>query len=193
MLASEEVEEGLHCNCHHRILCRGDLVTEFEELALKKITKDYLVDCIYANLNVTAGKYGISNTEISKRIGWDPAGFNQKYSRSNDIRITTFIKIFVALTDLVQEKEAEIGLDILGISKIKLDELITQHEIYVGALFNHISAVAEGRTVFLDTTKLIKTYKQMKPFVLVGRKSKKYSEREIGVYINYYKKVHDGQ
>lgn len=168
-------------------------MTEFEELALKKITKDYLINCIYSNLNITAGKYGLSNTEISKRIGWDPAGFNQKYSRSNDIRITTFIKIFVALTDLVQEKEAEAGLDILGDSVIKLDDLITGHEICAGALFNHISAVAEGKTTFLDTEELMETYRQMKPFVLVGRKSKKYSEREIGVYIDYYKRVLEDQ
>lgn len=162
-------------------------MTEFEELALKKITKDYLIDCVYTRLNVLAGRYGISNAEISKRIGWDPAGFNQKYNRSNDLRITTFIKIYVALADLIEEKEAELGLDSLVFTKIKLDELITQKELDVGALFNHISAAAEGNAAFLDKEVFSSTYKLMKPFVFVGKRNNKYNDREVGVYVNYYK------
>lgn len=162
-------------------------MTEFEELALKKITKDYLIDCVYTRLNVIAGRYGISNAEISKRIGWDPAGFNQKYNRSNDLRITTFIKIYVALADLIEEKEAEMGLDSLVSTKIRLDELITQKELDVGALFNHISAAAEGTAEFLNKEVFTGTYMLMKPFVFVGKKNNKYNEREVGVYVNYYK------
>ncbi len=164
-------------------------VTEFEELALKKITKDYLIDCVYTRLNVISGRYGISNAEISKHIGWDPAGFNQKYSRSNDLRITTFIKIYVALVDLIAEKEAEMGLDGLDASVIRLDELITQKELDTAALFNHISAAAEGKSEFLNMNKHKNTYKMMKPFVFVGKKSKKFSDKEIAVYISYYKTV----
>ncbi len=164
-------------------------MTEFEELALKKITKDYLIDCVYTRLNVIAGRYGISNAEISKHIGWDPAGFNQKYSRSNDLRITTFIKIYVALVDLIAEKEAELGLDGLESSQIRLDELITQQELDVGALFNHISAAAEGKSEFLNRDNYTSTYKLMKPFVFVGKRSKKFSDRETDVYIRYYKKA----
>lgn len=164
-------------------------MTEFEELALKKITKDYLVDCVYSRFNVIAGRYDISNAEISKRIGWDPAGFNQKYNRSNDLRITTFIKIYVALVDLIAEKEAELGLDSMVSTKIRLDELITQKELDVGALFNHISAAAEGNAQFLDKEEFLKTYILMKPFVFVGKRNKKYNDREVGVYVNYYKIV----
>jgi len=164
-------------------------VTEFEELALKKITKDYLVDCVYARINMLAGRYDISNAEISKRIGWDPAGFNQKYNRSNDLRITTFIKIYVALKDLIAEKEAELGLDNIASTNIKLDDFITQNELNVGALFNHISAAAEGRVEFLNDEVFAKTYQLMKPFVCVGKKNNKYSDREFEVYVNYYKKV----
>ncbi len=162
-------------------------MTEFDELALKKITRDYLIECIYSRLNVIAGQYGISNAEISKHIGWDPAGFNQKYSRSNDLRITTFIKIYVALTDLVKQKEAEIGLEM--VSTIQIEDLITQDAIDVGSLFNHISASVEGREEFLSTDSHKRTYSQIKPFILLGRKSKKFSEREIGVYIDYYKRL----
>jgi len=164
-------------------------VTEFEELALKKITKDYLVDCVYNRLNVISGRYGISNAEISKKIGWDPAGFNQKYNRSNDLRISTFIKIYVALADLIAEKEVEMGLDGIDTTKIRLDDLITQKELDVGALFNHISAAAEGSAEFLNEGRFAETFKQMKPFVCVGKKNNKYNDREIAVYIYYYKTV----
>lgn len=163
-------------------------MTEFEELALKKITKDYLVDCVYTRLNLIAGRYGISNSQISKRIGWDPAGYNQKYNRSNDLRITTFIKIYVALTGLISEKEAELELDGMETSNIQLDELITQKELDVGALFNHISAAAEGKVKLLDKLCFATTYKEMKPFVLVSKKKKRLSDKEIQVYINYYKR-----
>jgi hypothetical protein len=168
---------------------REVILTEFEELALNKITKDFLIDCVYTRLNVIAGRYGISNAEISKHIGWDPAGFNQKYSRSNDLRITTFIKIYVALIDLIAEKEVEMGLQGLGSSEIRLDELITQKELGAAALFNHISAAAEGKSEFLNRENHSNTYKMMKPFVFVGKKSKKFSDREIDVYISYYKTV----
>ncbi len=164
-------------------------MTEFEELSLKKITKDYLVDCVYARLNVISGRYGISNAEISKRIGWDPAGFNQKYNRHNDLRITTFIKIYVALADLIKEREADLVADGFEASTIRLDELITQKELSVGALFNHISAVAEGKATLLDGENFARTYMEMKPFVLVGKRKKKFSDREIEVYVNYYKRA----
>ena len=162
-------------------------MTEFEELALKKITKDYLVDCVYGRINLLSGKYGISNTDISKEVGWDPAGFNQKFNRSNDLRITTFIKIFVALTKLIAEKEDEMGMDGIASTKIQLDELITPEEIGVGELFNHISAAAEGNATFLDEPLYVETYRRMKPFVLVSKRNKRFSDREIEVYVHYYK------
>lgn len=160
-------------------------MTEFEELALKKITKDYLVDCVYTKINTIANQYGISNAEISKRIGWDPASFNQKYHRSNDLRISTFIKIYMALNELILQKEADCGLTIEQ-SYVSLNELITQNELNVGALFLHISAAAEGQTQFLQDKFFIEVYKSMKPFILVSKKNDKFSEREVEVYIKYY-------
>lgn len=164
-------------------------MTEFEELALKKLTKDYLIDCIFNELNVTTGRFGISNAEISKTIGWDSSGFNQKYSRSVDLRITTFIKIFVAIMQIIALREAEMGMDDLDSTKICLDDLITKHEIDIGALLLHISAAAEGKCEFLVGTEFIKTYLNMKPFVLVGKRNNKFSEREVNVYVKYYKIV----
>jgi hypothetical protein len=165
----------------------GDAVTEFEELALKKITKDYLIDCIFNELNVTTGRYGISNAEISKTIGWDPSGFNQKNSRNVDLRITTFIKIFVAIKQIIAAHEAEMGLEDIGSAEIHLNDLITQQELDIGALLLHISAAAEGKCEFLKGTEFVQAYLNMKPFVLVGKKNNKYSEREVDVYVKYYK------
>lgn len=162
-------------------------MTEFEELALKKITKDYLIDCIFNELNVVTGRYGISNAEISKTIGWDPSGFNQKNNRNVDLRITTFIKIFVAIKQIIAAQENEWGLDDFGSTPIGLTDLITQHEIDIGGLLLHISAAAEGKCEFLKGTEFIKTYLNMKPFVLVGKKNNKFSEREVDVYVKYYK------
>lgn len=164
-------------------------MTEFEELALKKITKDYLIDSIFNQLNAVTGKYGISNAEISKTIGWDPSGFNQKNSRNVDLRITTFIKIFVAIKQIIAFREAEFGLEDFCSSNISLEDLITQQELEIGALLLHISTAAEGKCDFLIGTEFVQTYLNMKPFVLVGRKNNKYSEREVNVYIKYYKMV----
>jgi hypothetical protein len=166
-------------------------LTEFEELALKKIAKEYLVDCVYGRINVIAGKYDISNADISKHIGWDPAGFNQKFNRSNDVRITTFIKIYVTLMELISEKEKDLDIEGIGLSEISLDELITPNEVAVGALFNHISASVEGNAEFLSVSSCADIYKKMKPFVLVSKHNKRFSDKEIAVYIHYYKMIAD--
>ncbi len=164
-------------------------MTEFEELALKKITKDYLVDSIYYRINLLSSKYGISNADISKKIGWDPAGFNQKYNRSNDLRITTFVRVYVAVVDLINEKEREI--EGLTPSKAGIDELITSDEVAIGVLFNHISAAAEGQEQFLNTPSLVKTYTEMRPFVLMGRRNQRFNDREMKVYIKYSNRQED--
>ena len=96
-------------------------------------------------------RYGISNVDISTYIGWDSAGFNQKFNRSNDLRITTFVKIYAALIDLISQKEMEMGLSASELSVIRLDELITPNEVNVAELFNHISHAVEGMTDFLST------------------------------------------
>ncbi len=167
-------------------------MTEFEEIALKKIIKDYLIDNVYRNINLLIGEYGISNAEISKHIGWDPAGYNQKYNRSNDLRITTFIKIYAAIMEIVSAKEKEYGYEALRLSEIRLSELLTEDEINLGFLFNHISAIAEGKVSFLGDKKLMDTYTGLRLYVMKGRKNKKFNEREIDVYIKFYKKIESG-
>lgn len=164
-------------------------MTEFEEIALKKIIKEFLIENVYYRINLLIGKYGISNAEISKRIGWDPAGYNQKYNRSNDLRMSTFIKIYVALLEIIGEKEKEYGFEDLELSKIDLNKLITEEELDIARLFNHISAAAEGKTEFLCSRQFAETYLSLKSFVLLGRKNNKFSNREIDVYITYYKTI----
>ena len=162
-------------------------MTEFEELTLKKITKEFMMDNVYSRFNKVMGVYGISNSEISKQIGWDPAGFNQKYSRNNDLRLTTFVKIYVALIDLISEKEAELGLGNPDTVTVGLGEFLTHNELEIGRLYNHISAAAENKSEFLSEEKYVAIYKRMKPFVIVGKKNKKFSDQEINVYTDHYK------
>lgn len=164
-------------------------MTEFEEITIKKIIKYFLIDNIYYQINLICGRFGITNSEISKRIGWDPAVYNQKYNRSNDLRMTTFIKIYVAIEEIIEEKENEFGYSGMELSKIRLDELITQKELDLCKLFNHVSAVAEGRADFLEKDRLVKIYVSMKSFVLLNKKSKRFNNREIDVYVKYYKEL----
>jgi len=164
-------------------------MTEFEEITIKKFIKYFLIDSIYYQINLVCGKFGISNSEISKRIGWDPAVYNQKYNRSNDLRMTTFMKIYVAIEEIIEEKEKKFGYSDLELSKVRFDELITQKELDLCRLFNHVSAVAEGRTESFNREHLVQSYLSMKSFVLLGKKSKKFTDREIDVYVTYYKSL----
>lgn len=162
-------------------------MTEFEEITIKKMIRYFLIDSVYYRINLICDAFGISNSQISKRIGWDPAVYNQKYNRSNDLRMTTFLKIFVAIEEIIEEKEKKSGYSGLGLDEIHLDEFITQKELDICRLFNHVSAVAEGKTDFLDKKHLIETFLSMKSFVLIGKKSRRFTEREIDVYVRYYK------
>jgi hypothetical protein len=92
----------------------------------------------------------------------------------------------MTLIELVIEKEAHMGLKMNGGSTIHLNELITQNELDVGALFIHISAAAEGRAQFLNQDSYKNIYKSMMPFVTTSKYNKRFSEREIDVYIKYF-------
>lgn len=168
-------------------------MTEFEEIALKKIVKDCLIDNIYHRINTVCGDYGISNAEVSKRIGWDPAGYNQKYNRSNDLRITTFIKIYSAIKEIIAEKEAQFGFTGISADQVGLGDFITDEAIDLGHLFNHVSAAAEGKAEFLETKAFAETYKGLRAFVMRGRNNKKYSDREVDVYIDFFKQTENRQ
>ena len=66
-------------------------LTEFEEITLKKIIKNKMVEDFYVNLNVLLGSSGIRNKELSSKIGWDAAGYNQKLNRRSDLKLSTLI------------------------------------------------------------------------------------------------------
>ena len=79
-------------------------MTEFEEITLKKIIKNKMVEDFYVNLNVLLGASGIRNKELSSKIGWDAAGYNQKLNRRSDLKLSTLIYMCMALMDLTDEK-----------------------------------------------------------------------------------------
>ncbi len=164
-------------------------MTEYEEIVLKKIIKDCLIDNVYYQFHLVFSKYGISNAEISTHIGWDPAGFRQKYNRSNDLRLSTFVKIYAAILEIIEQREEEFGCKDLHEEEIGLDELITKNELNLAHLFNHVSAVAEGKTDFLNTQKMKDTFCSLRQFVLLGKKNKRLTPREVEIYINYYKEI----
>lgn len=80
-------------------------MTEFEEIALKKIIKARMVDLLYVNLNVLLGSHRIANKELSEKIGWDSAGYSQKLNRQSDLRISTFVIMLAALMELTGGNE----------------------------------------------------------------------------------------
>ena len=168
-------------------------MNEFEEIALKKIVREYLIERIYYRINLIAERWGISNAEISKQIGWDPAGYNQKYSRSNDLRITTFIKIYTALQEIIEKREKLISDANMGLETIELKDFITDEEIDIGHLFNHISASVDGRENFLGSSKHISMFMNLRGFVLQGFRNRKFNEREVAAYAKYYTQVKKGK
>ncbi len=164
-------------------------MTEFEEITLKKIIKGKMVDEFYVNLNVMLGRNYIGNNELSRKIGWDSAGYNQKLNRQSDLRLSTLINMFVAILNLSNEKndtgfsfyERYEAMDFAG--------LFTQTEFRLGELFLHVSAVVEGKEEFLDKPEHIKTYKSLKMYVLGKRCSPQLSENEKKVYMKFYEMV----
>ena len=82
------------------------------------------------------------------------------------------------------------GLDAAELSLIRLDELITPNEVNVAELFNHISHAVEGYDRFpehqraeadLYAHETLRTGQQAQQAIQANR--------EIDVYINYYKAI----
>jgi hypothetical protein len=163
-------------------------MNEFEEITIKKFIKYFLLDSIYNQMNFVCGKFGISNSEISEKIGWDPAVYDlydQEYRKSNDLKIITFIKICVAIEEII--KERKLDHSDAEQRKVHFDELITQKEIDLCRLHNCVSAVAGGRDNTDLDGNLAQVFLSMKPFVLTGKKEKKFTDKETDVYVTYYK------
>lgn len=164
-------------------------MTEFEEITLKKIIKGKMVDEFYINLNVLLGINRIGNNELSRKIGWDSAGYNQKINRQSDLRLSTLVNMFVAIVELTNEKN-DTGLSFYEkYEEMDFSRLFSVNEFRLGELFLHVSAVVEGRERFLDTPEKIKTYKSLRPFVLGKRHSPQLSEKEKDVYMKYYEMI----
>lgn len=161
-------------------------ITEYDEITLKKIIKGKMIDEFYINLNVLLRTNNIKNNELSEKIGWDSAGYNQKLNRKNDLRLTTLINIFAAIMDLVNEKNA------IKVSFYERYEIMdytmffSLGELRLGELFLHISSVVKMEEEFLNTPERIKTYKSLKSYVLGNRQSPRLSEQEKEVYLKFY-------
>lgn len=164
-------------------------MTEFEEITLKKIIKSKMVDEFYVNLNVLLGNNKIGNNELSRKIGWDSAGYNQKQNRQSDLRLSTLVNVFVAISELTNEKNGTGFSFYEQYEEMDFTRLFSLTEFRLGELFLHISAVVDGQERFLDTPDRIKTYKSLKAYVLSKRHSPQLSEKEKGVYMKYYDAV----
>ncbi|MDO4345364.1 MAG: hypothetical protein Q4C50_11230 [Eubacteriales bacterium] len=164
-------------------------MTEFEEITLKKIIKGKIVEEFYVNLNVMLGSNRIGNNELSRKIGWDPAGYNQKLNRKSDLRLSTLINMFVAISDLINQKNDTEFSFYEQYEEMEFRRLFTLSEFRLGELFLHISAVVDGEEEFLNTPERVKTYKSLRAYVLGKRSSPALSEKEKGVYMKYYDMV----
>ena len=164
-------------------------MTEFEEITLKKIIKGKIVEEFYVNLNVMLGSNRIGNNELSRKIGWDPAGYNQKLNRKSDLRLSTLINMFVAIADLINQKNDTEFSFYEQYEEMEFRRLFTLSEFRLGELFLHISAVVDGEEEFLNTPERVKTYKSLRAYVLGKRSSPALSEKEKGVYMKYYDMV----
>lgn len=164
-------------------------MTEFEEITLKKIIKGKIVDEFYVNLNVLLGNYRIGNNELSCKIGWDSAGYNQKLTRQSDLRLSTLVNMFVAISELTDEKSGTNLSFYERFEEMDFTKLFSPDMFRLGELFLHVSAVVDGKESFLDTQDKIKTYKSLRVYVLRKRHSPQLSEKEIDVYMKYYDMV----
>ena len=170
-------------------IVRRWLLTEFEEITLKKIIKNKMVEDFYVNLNVLLGSSGIKNKELSSKIGWDAAGYNQKLNRRSDLKLSTLIYMCVALMDLMDEKNQTGYTFYEKCEELDLTKLFTMSEFRLGELFLNVSGAVAGTEQFLDTAEKRKTFKSLKTFVLGKKHSPALSEKEISVYMNFYNQL----
>lgn len=161
-------------------------MTEFEEITLKKIIKSKMIDEFYVNLNVLLGNYHISNAKVSRMIGWDPAGYNQKMSRQSDLRLSTLLNICTAISELISEEDSSERSKYTQFEEFEFEKLFTFSEFQLGDLFLHVSAVVEGRETFLNTPTRLKAYKSLKYHVFNKRHTPNFSDREKETYMKFY-------
>ena len=165
-------------------------MTEYEEITIKKIIKYKMVDVFYVNLNVLLGSMHIKNKELSAKVGWDPSGYNQKLNRKSDLKLSTLLNTFMAITDLTDEKNPTGYSFFEKIEEMDLSRIFNVEEFRLSELFLNVSAAVAGTEQFLYSTDLKKTYRSLKPFVLSRKLSPALTEREIDVYMKFLDLVH---
>lgn len=165
-------------------------MTEFEEITIKKIIKGKIVEGFYVNLNVALGLSRITNKELSEKIGWDSAGYNQKLNRQSDLRFSTFVAIIAAICELQGEdsylQKVSSYKDYMDID---LKKLIGFEEYQLGKLFLHVTSAAEGKEEFLCTSEYRGIYKSLRPYVFSKKRIPQLSENERTAYIKYYEDI----
>ncbi len=161
-------------------------MTEFEEITLKKIIKSKMVDEFYINLNVLLESNHIKNKELSGKIGWDSAGYNQKLNRKSDLKISTLITVIMAIMDLMDEKNQTNFSFYEKFDSMDLTRLFSMSQFRLGELFLNVSDTVSGGSGFLGRPELVKTYRSLKPFVVSKRQSPRLSDKEIEVYMKFY-------
>lgn len=167
----------------------GFAMTEFEEITIKKIIKYKMVDIFYVNLNVLLGSRHIKNKELSSKLGWDPSGYNQKLNRKSDLKLSTLLNLFMAITDLTDEKNQTEYSFFEKIEEMELSRFFNVEEFRLSELFLNVSAAVAGTEEFLCSADLRKTYRSLKPFVLSKKNSPALTEREIDVYMKFLEPV----
>lgn len=161
-------------------------MTEFEEATLKKIIKCKMVNEFYVNLNVVMGSYHISNSQLSRLIGWDSAGYNQKMNRQSDLRLSTIIMLCSAISQAIHEDENFNFDQYTEFQEMEFERLFTYSEFQLGDLFLHITAVAEGKEIFLNTKAREKTYRSLWHYVQSKRQGPQLTKQEKAVFMRYY-------
>lgn len=164
-------------------------ITEFDEITLKKIIKNKMVDEFYVNLNVFLGNNHIRNKELSAKIGWDSAGYNQKLNRKSDLKLSTLINMFMSLMDLTDEKNETRLSFYEKYEEMDLTQFFSVNEFKLSQLFLNISASVAGKEEFLNSSELVRTYKMLKPYVMRKKGAPVYSAREKEVYMKFYDMV----
>ena len=161
-------------------------MTEIEASILKKIVKSKMVDEFYINMNVLLGTYHISNSQVSRLVGWDAAGYNQKLNRQSDLRLSTVMSICSAVSQAIHEGENISFEQYMEFQEIEFKKLFTYSEFQLGDLYLHITAAAEGREPFLNTKGREMTFRSLRHFVQNRRRTPQFTEAETAVFMRYY-------
>ena len=102
------------------------------------------------------------------------------------MRVSTLINLFVAITELINEKH-DTGLSFYErYEEMDFHQLFSMDLFRLGELFLHVSAAAEGHELFLNSQEKIRTYKSLRTYVYRRHQALQISDEEKDVYMKYY-------